>query len=134
MSWTYEIKPGRLRDKTGQQVEIGYSGFGDGKNNPAMQNHPDMGPIPVGTYTIGVPHDTESHGPYVMSLTPAPANQMFGRSGFLMHGDSRVHPGSASHGCIIMPRPTREMVWNSNDHQLQVVEGESDVTRTTSPA
>ena len=25
------------------------------------------------------------------------------RSGFLMHGDSKPHPGSASNGCIVLP-------------------------------
>src|SRR5690348_2707614 len=133
--WIYEQKTGRLLNSTGDEVATGYSGFGEGKNNPSIQDHPDVGPIPVGIYTIGVPHDTTSHGPFVMSLTPAPANEMFGRSGFLMHGDSIQHPGSASHGCIIMPRPVRERVWNSGDHKLRVISGEdSNVSSDASAA
>lgn len=124
--WTYRQESGELlhdSDSGPHLVAKGYSGFGEGKNNPGMQDHPDLGPIPRGEYQVGVPHDTDSHGPFVMSLTPAPANEMFGRSGFLMHGDSIAHPGSASHGCIIFSRAIREQVWNSGDHRLEVVEG-----------
>ena len=122
--WVYEQKTGLLRrDNAIAIVGKGYSGFGEGKNNPAMESVPDVGPIPRGEYQVGVPHDTESHGPFVMSLTPMPANEMFGRAGFLMHGDSVHAPGTASKGCIIMPRAVREIVWNSGDHRLQVVEG-----------
>jgi hypothetical protein len=38
-----------------------------------------------------------------------------------MHGDSKAHPGSASHGCVILPRATREEVWQSGDRELEVV-------------
>jgi len=138
MAWIYEQKTGLLRHPNDDStcpgtangpgacdcVARGYSGAEpDGKNNPAMESVPDVGPIPRGEYQIGVPHDTDSHGPFVMSLTPAPANEMFGRAGFLMHGDSVHAPGTASRGCVILPRPIRERVWNSNDHRLQVVEG-----------
>lgn len=120
--WIYEQKTGNLRrDNAIDFVGKGYSGAEpDGKNNPAMESVPDVGPIPRGEYQVGVPHDTDSHGPFVMSLTPMPQNEMFGRAGFLMHGDSIEHPGTASKGCIIMPRPVRERVWNSGDHRLQV--------------
>lgn len=122
--WVYEQSTGDLSNDAPNTLRArGYSGFGDGKNNPAMESVPDVGPIPRGEYQVGVPHDTDSHGPFVMSLTPLPANEMFGRSGFLMHGDSVHAPGTASKGCIIMPRPVREIVWNSGDHRLQVMEG-----------
>lgn len=125
--WVYEQRTGLLRrDGAIDILGKGYSGFGDGKNNPAMESVPDVGPIPRGEYQVGVPHDTDSHGPFVMSLTPLPLNEMFGRAGFLMHGDSIEHPGTASKGCIIMPHPVRERVWNSGDHRLQVVEGDDE--------
>jgi len=122
--WTYEQETGLLRDASMAWIARGYSGAEpDGKNNPALQNVPKVGPIPRGEYQIGVPYDSAHTGKYTMSLTPAPANEMFGRDDFRMHGDSIEHPGTASEGCIIMPRPVRERVWNSNDHRLQVVEG-----------
>jgi hypothetical protein len=46
---------------------------------------------------------------------------MFGRTGFLIHGDSLQHPGRASNGCIILPRPIRDRIAASGDDQLTVV-------------
>ena len=119
--WTYKQSTGELTNAAGDVVAKGYSGAPAGKNNPAMQNVPDVGPIPEGQYTIGTPFNSPDHGPFAMHLTPDPANEMFGRSAFLMHGDSLEHPGCASEGCIIMPRPVREATWNSGDLALLVV-------------
>ncbi len=119
--WTYIQKTGALL-QGGKVVATGYSGIDVGKNNPSMQATPNMGPIPQGDWTIiGPPVNTPDHGPYVLRLQPAANTQMFGRCGFLMHGDSIESPGCASHGCIIMPRAIREQVWNSNDTALEVV-------------
>jgi len=70
---------------------------------------------------IEEPFNSPTHGPYAMHLTPDPTNMMYGRSEFMMHGNSLEHPGAASEGCVIMPRPTRELVWSSGDHRLLVV-------------
>lgn len=121
--WVYSQSSGSL-SRDGNVVGVGYSGFGDGKNNPILQDHPDFGPIPQGRYSIGPPECMDSpgpHGPFVMRLTPDQTNQMFSRSGFLLHGDSIVAPGSASHGCIIMGRLIREAVAASGDTELAVV-------------
>lgn len=119
MTWAYYQASGKL-SHDGADVALGYSGAGEGKNNPAAQETHNVGPIPRGNYTISGPHDTVTHGPYVLPLTPDPANEMFGRSAFLIHGDSVVHPGTASEGCIIMPRAVREQVWASGDTSLTV--------------
>jgi hypothetical protein len=119
--WTYRQKTGELLDAQGRLLAAGYSGHGEGKNNPELQEHRGIGPIPRGTYVIHAPIDTESHGPFVLRLDPLPENEMFGRSGFLMHGDSKIAPGTASLGCIIMPRAIREEVWASGDRSLQVI-------------
>lgn len=119
MSWKYEQSTGQL-SQNGADVAIGYSGAGQGKNNPSMQDVPRIGPIPEGWFTIGEPMNTTTHGPYVLPLTPDKENEMFGRSGFLIHGDSKEHPGAASLGCIIQARNIREQVWASGDHRLQV--------------
>lgn len=120
MTWRYSQSSGWL-SHDGENVIEGYSGAGDGKNNPAMQDVHNVGPIPVGTYVIGAPSDTKTHGPYVLHLTPDPGNEMFSRAGFLVHGDSVVNPGTASEGCIIVPRKVREQVWDSGDRTLVVV-------------
>ena len=120
MSWTYNQATGELT-KADNVLACGYAGKGDGKNNPSMEQVPNVGPLPKGLYVIGSPYDTKTHGPYVLRLTPDPDNEMFDRSGFLIHGDSVSAPGTASEGCIILPRKIREMIWNSGDNQLQVV-------------
>ena len=123
MTWTYKQASGELWHGDPEPVAVGYSGAEPlGKNNPDAQDIPCVGPIPQGNYTItGPPENTTSHGPFVLQLVPDPANEMFGRSGFLMHGDSIEHPGQASEGCIIMPFNVRQRVWNSSDRDLIVV-------------
>lgn len=120
-AWTYAQKTGDL-EQDGRHVATGYSGTGDGKNNPNMQDVRNVGPIPEGDWTIGGPPiNTENHGPYVLLLNPTAETETFGRSGFLMHGDSKEHPGGASEGCVILPRAVREKVWTSGDRDLKVV-------------
>lgn len=117
-----------FRQSTGEFAQdsrylvTGYSGFGEGKGNPAFQQVANIGPIPQGVYAIGSARDTTTHGPVVMPLTPEAGTNTFGRSGFLIHGDSIAHAGSASHGCIILPRPIRELIAASGDTQLTVTE------------
>ena len=120
-TWTYAQKTGELQ-QDGKPVATGYSGAGPGKNNPEAQAVPNVGPIPQGDWTItGPPQHSTEHGPYVLRLNPEPETKTFGRSGFLMHGDSKKSPGKASHGCIIMPRAVREQVWESGDRDLEVI-------------
>lgn len=122
--WTYKQRTGELTHD-GQHIWDGYSGFEEGKNAPEAQNVPNVGPIPQGAWTIDKPaYDSPDHGPHVMRLIPKPETNTFGRSGFLMHGDSVQHAGSASHGCIIMPRFVRDQVSTSPDQNLEVVSGE----------
>jgi len=118
--WIYKQSTGELfRDD--QRIASGYSGAAEGKNNPAMQEVHDKGPIPTGTYEIGTPRDTDTHGPHVMPLTPMAGTNTFNRDGFLIHGDSKAAPGTASHGCIILGKDIRDMISSSGDSQLQVV-------------
>lgn len=120
--WIYHQTTGLLV-RNGLTVCTGYSGYGKSKNYPADQQLHNLGPCPQGFYTIGPPEALEGgpHGPYVLPLTPDPANEMFGRSGFLMHSDSISHPGFASAGCIIIPTPVRRAIVASGDNRLQVV-------------
>ena len=128
MSWTWAIDSGSLYDKNGELQGKGYAGgdcgaYPPGVNNPSCCDVPKVGPLPPGHYTIGAPQDTITHGPYVLPLTPNPGNQMYGRGGFLIHGDSILAPGrqEASEGCIVLPLGVREQIWNSGDHDLGVV-------------
>jgi len=109
-------------DSTGSSfIERGYSGAGAGKNNATMQSVHDVGPVPQGDWMItDLTIGNTPHGPYVLHLAPNENTITFGRSGFLIHGDSIAAPGTASKGCIILPRAIRERIWQSNDRQLTV--------------
>lgn len=118
---TYRQGTGVWLDAAGKIVGEGYAGREEGKNNPALQSEHNLGPLPQGRYWIDPPQDTETHGPFVMWLAREPeTGEMFGRSGFGVHGDSQEHPGLASDGCIVLPRKVREAIWNSGDHYLEV--------------
>lgn len=94
-----------------------YSGAREGKNNPALQQIPNVGPIPCGVYDLGELLLESEHGPYAIRLVPRPDNEMFGRAGFLLHGEKRLPPfGEASEGCIILsPQSAREIVYATHE-------------------
>jgi hypothetical protein len=119
--WVWEQKTGRMLKNGAIVLATGYSGAAEGKNNPTEENVQNLGPIPEGFYDIEAPEDSPKHGPYALRLLPDAGNAMYGRSEFLIHGDSIERPGAASEGCIIMPHFARQMIWNGGDHRLQVV-------------
>jgi hypothetical protein len=122
--WIFEQSSGRLyQDTDPETVFLSYAGHADGKNNPDLQHVANVGPIPIGFYEVGPPYESPNNGPYVLRLTPAPENEMHGRAGFLIHGDSRAKLGSASHGCVVTSRPARQSVWLSGERQLKVIRG-----------
>lgn len=115
--WLYEQATGNL----GADAH-GYSGYGMGRNNPAMQSRPGLGPIPRGRWAmVALRYQTEEHGPFVIVLEPLHGTETFGRSGFLIHGDSLKSPGDASHGCLVFSRDVRERLWASADRVIEVV-------------
>ena len=118
--WVYHQSTGELT-RDGQHVAGGYSGIDAGRNNPAMETSRDTGPIPQGTYTMGRQFHSTVTGPGAMRLTPNPGTQTYGRTDLEIHGDSRSHPGQASHGCIILPRDARDRLNASPDNTLRVV-------------
>jgi len=117
--WTYSQSTGHLLDATGALLCLAYSGTGDGRNNPAMENVPDVGPIPQGTYTIGPEHLSPHTGPVSMCLTPLAGTDTLGRSEFLIHGDNAEH--DASHGCVIVDHDSRLKIAASEDRELKVI-------------
>jgi hypothetical protein len=120
VSWTWKITSGTLLNQNNIPVGHGYAGHGEGLNNSNFCNVPDVGPLPTGKYTIG-PHQDNPHvGLFAMRLTPDPANQMFGRAGFFIHGDNPEMNHTASDGCIILAHPIRQDIANSADDDLIV--------------
>ena len=118
----YVISTGELFDTNGSPVGTGYSGNGEGLNNPAACDQHNVGPIPPGTYSVGKPITSPHMGPCAIPLAANPCNTMHGRSGFYCHGglvsdtfnDGAEAPASpqqsASDGCIIMPHSVRTIV------------------------
>ena len=99
-------QPGNVPDfESNESVGVGYSGHQSVLNNPAFQNEHATGCLPAGRYTITSTDDEK--GPLTHHLTPDPANEMYGRSGFLIHGDTSSTDHTASDGCIVAPHWTR---------------------------
>lgn len=101
---------GRGNDEGKSIAEKCYAGKGDDKNNPASNDKVAKGPITRGDWYIG--NSDSSKGPVTIDLHPSGDNSVHNtnRDGttFRMHGDSADNPGSASEGCIICSRPTRD--------------------------
>ena len=125
--WHYLQDLGKLyHEDPDADVGFGWAGQGAGKNNPAMQDVKGKGPLPVGTYTIGNAYTHPHLGPVTMDLIPDPANEMFGRDDFRIHGMAFNNPELSSEGCIVQQRTIREMIDASPDRRLQVLrQGES---------
>jgi hypothetical protein len=120
--WTYQQSTGRMVHN-GKAVATGYSGWGSlakgFRNNPAKQGVVAKGPIPQGLWKMtGVVTKHPSLGPFVILLEPVGHNAL-GRSLFRIHGDNAQN--DASHGCVILPRNIRELIWNSGDRALTVI-------------
>lgn len=123
MEWVWKQGTGELflrGSPVTTPFATGYAGLGEGRNNPNLQCVQDIGPIPRGGYTIGPARDTPA--PLSLPLTPDASNDMCGRFGFLIHGDSRRFPGRASDGCIIIAeRAKREEIRASGITRLVVI-------------
>jgi Tlde1 domain len=115
----------------------GYAGHNFGLNNPEWEDVEEdykapstdnAGPLPAGNYSIGqigthyvtAPDGTKYGLQLSMRLSPDKDNQMFGRSGFLMHKGSMTSMAD-SQGCIVEPPETLSAIGNSGIKNLEVV-------------
>lgn len=116
--WTYSQSfKSLLHNKI--PVGEGYSGYGGGRDNPSHECIRNLGPIPSGRYRIGLPYTHPTKGPVVMRVTPV-GHDACGRTDFLIHGESKLHPGEASRGCIILGERFRRKIAESRDRDLEV--------------
>jgi hypothetical protein len=126
MTWRYDQSNGAL-SRDGVSFGSGYSGKGRGKHNPSLQGVVGIGPIPRGRWKMTEVYNSKNVGPFVIRLeaddgTVNDTHDETGRGAFRIHGDSIRAPGTASKGCIILPRATREKMWSSGDRVLEVTE------------
>ena len=120
MGWIYRQSTGHLL-RDGELIAVGYAGFCEGQNNPAMQHVRDTGPLPRGVWRILPPQEPARQlGPLAMPLEPV-SGEMFGRDDFLIHGDSTARNRTASTGCIVLPMEVRRLIWESGDTELTVI-------------
>lgn len=116
-------------DDDGQESVVvqlrGFAGQGNCKNNHFCEVLPNRGPLPCGAYRILKRKHARFHGP-AFYLEPFSTNDMFGRSGFWIHG------GTESQGCIMLQHAARELIAQYRPTTLYVVPGEGPRSRTNS--
>ncbi len=128
--WQYQQSTGitdlKVGDLTIQPVKGGYSGHGQGLNDPESESvgesddKANAGPLPKGKYTIG-PWYNGSKGNPMARLAPGPDTEMFGRYAIEWHADNRSMHFSASTGYIASPQDARQAIAGSHVTDLEVV-------------
>lgn len=116
--YVYAQKTGKF-SLDGKELATGYSGKGDGKNNPDKEGVRNVGPIPAGKYQLSKPREYKGMK-NCFDVTPDGHNAL-GRTEFLIHGDSKKNPGAASEGCIILEPEIRQKIADSGITRLRVV-------------
>lgn len=109
------------REDVRSLIARGYSGKGEWRDKPSAQDKAGKGPIPRGVWRILAPVDHPRYGKLAFALQPFGHNALH-RSEFFIHGDNRRADFSASSGCIILDRRTREFISGSGIRALIVVE------------
>jgi hypothetical protein len=116
--WTYSQGTGILSH--GEPLGKGYSGHGQGLNNPKLEMVHNLGPIPKGVWEIGTFFDDKHLGVIIAALKPTDQD-VFGRSGFYIHGDNKRMNFTASDGCIILSKPLRQLIRDSKEKHIAVI-------------
>lgn len=120
MPWVYKVSTHTFYLNGTYQFAADYSGRPGFWNDSANECVIGMGPLPRGTYTIGPAFYHHKTKAYTMRLIPFVENQMCGRDGFMIHGNSAAHPRTASDGCIILNLSGRKEINDSSDKILVV--------------
>ena len=120
-------------------VGQGYSGHGEGLNNPDMQFVHMVGPAPRGLYALGQPFTHPRTGRFTMRLFPQTGTDMQGtsdapRDGIMCHGDNAHNDRSASDGCLVLAVAFRIELNKPTDRRLTIVAEEADYQALINPA
>ncbi len=103
--YVYSQRTGKLT-LDGKEVGTGYSGKAKARNNPAMQNQKDVGPIPIGDYLItagGRHHDVRINREMI-GLLPVAGGNTFNRFPFETFGiiAETNPPGDPPNGALVV--------------------------------
>jgi hypothetical protein len=121
MTWIYNVAKKSFTHNGKLKFYALYAGATGYKDNTDYECEINKGPLPRGKYRIiGVPFTHAIAGAYTLRLKPDTHNEMCGRAGFLIHGDSRRQPGEASNGCIVLALNYRKNIWDSKDKEVIV--------------
>lgn len=121
MTWVYDVNKKYFYRDGELQFKALYAGAPGFKDNTKYESLANKGALPRGKYRIvGQPFTHPTAGRFTLRLRPDASNNMFGRAGFLIHGDSIREPGAASNGCIVADRDKRRIIWESGDKELIV--------------
>jgi len=121
MVWVYNVKSKWFKHNGEFKFQARYAGAPGYKDDPVYECLINKGPLPRGRYKItGVPFKHKTAGRFTLRLQPYSNNNMCGRAGFLIHGDSIKAPGTASNGCIVLDPKFRNQIWESNDKEIIV--------------
>ncbi len=94
-----------------------------GKNNPDKCSLHCIGPLPPGIYSIGT-WGTYDVGQNAAPLTPINVPEIYGRSGFYIHGQEAptgVNYLQESEGCIVVPHNDRMTIIKLAPAQVTVI-------------
>lgn len=117
--WVYSQSTGIL-SHSGEPIGKGYSGHGEGLNNPKLEMVHSLGPLPKGLWELGMFFDDKHLGVTVCALKPTDQD-VFGRGGFFIHGDNKLMNFTASDGCIILSRKLREAIRDSGEKYIEII-------------
>lgn len=121
MTWIYEVKSKSFYLNEKFKFKARYAGAPGYKDDTKYECVQNKGPLPRGKYRIvGKPFRHHKAGRFTLRLEPYASNNMCGRGGFLIHGDSTEHIGEASNGCIVANPGDRMAIWDSMDKELIV--------------
>lgn len=90
-----------------------YAGAPPNINDPDAQCAQGIGPLPRAKYRMRVVEHPRFASPAI-KLVPVEGD-LCGRSGFFIHGDNRDGNRTASSGCIIADRKTRQLISRAID-------------------
>jgi hypothetical protein len=120
--YVYSQRNGRLT-LGNDTIGTGYSGRGEARNNPAMQNQPKVGPISTGVYVImGRDFDPNTREPSI-EIWPVPPGNSAGRfpaEMFRIRCETNPPDGGAA-GDIVLPRAAIDRIETRGRLKIMVV-------------
>lgn len=114
IDWVYSQSLGHLYLCDSQDVRAlvatGYSGAVGHQNRTESEQLKSLGPIPRGVWRLDAAFNHVRLGLRCIPLEAVEEKKAFGRDGFFIHGDNSRGDRSASHGCIILDRKSRDLI------------------------